>query len=165
MKLDKNFDSFNDDFYDNIDDGQSRKPPCKGYEMVILNAKDTKSKAGNPMLVLTLNIAKGDYKGFFEKNPLKMYLPYHTDSFKGRLTRVLKTIINDNPGVFSANVLDNNEFDESKLQGLLCGGVLKYNDKGYLDIHYITSIEKALQKKVIEKPQPNDNSVSVDSLF
>jgi len=162
MQLDKNINEFRDEFER---DGKSNRPPCKGYEMVILSAKDTKSHAGNPMLVLELDITKGEYAGFFSKRPLILYLAYHTDQLKGRLHGVLKTIIADNPGMFAADVLNNTKFDESKLCGLICGGVLKYNDKGYLDVSYITTIDRALQSKVVDKPATKTVNTSDDSLF
>ncbi len=40
--------------------------PPGGYECVILRAKETKSKAGRPMLEIALDIATGDYAGYFQ---------------------------------------------------------------------------------------------------
>lgn len=45
--------------------GEFAKLPAGGYVCGVINAEITKSKAGNPMLVLYLDIVEGEFAGFF----------------------------------------------------------------------------------------------------
>ena len=46
--------------------GDFSKLPPDGYICQIVNSELTNSKAGNPMLVLSVDIAEGEFKGFFQ---------------------------------------------------------------------------------------------------
>ena len=46
--------------------GDFSKLPPDGYICQIVHAELTNSKAGNPMLVLSVDIAEGEFKGFFQ---------------------------------------------------------------------------------------------------
>lgn len=132
--------------------GKPGKPECKGYKMVITKADDTVSKQGNAMLVLSLDITEGPSAGFFSENPLKMFLMHHNDDACGRFKNVLKDIVSDNPGIFPEDVFETDQFDESKLVGLICGCVLTYDDNGYLKPHYLTTVERAYEAPPVARP-------------
>ena len=151
---------------DNVRGGSKQRPACKGYEMAIVGAREDVSKAGNKMLVLKLDICSGNHTNFFKEKPLIYFLPHHTDGLRERLARTLNAIVKDNPGIFTEDALRQDDFDESKLIGLSCGGVLKYNDRGYLDIHYITTIAEALVAPT-KKPKEvvNKDSDVEDNIF
>ena len=53
-----------------ITKGESNTLPAGAYPCRILNAKEEVSKNGNPMLVLAVDIAQGEYKDYF-KNQYK----------------------------------------------------------------------------------------------
>lgn len=136
------------------DGGRGRnKPACRGYKMHILKAVDTQSKAGNKMLVLDLDIAEGPFTNFFQEHPLKTFLVYGLETQVGRFKHTLQDIISDNQNMFAPDALDGNNFDESKLVGLVTGGVLKWDGR-YLALNYITTIEKALAVEAKEQPSP-----------
>lgn len=50
--------------YDNVQT-ETKKLPAGGYICEIIQYEETKSKAGNEMLKVCLDIAEGEYKGFF----------------------------------------------------------------------------------------------------
>lgn len=56
--------------------GESRSLPAGGYVCKIVDAKEEVSRNGNPMLVVAVDIAEGEYAGFFREkyqnsNPVK----------------------------------------------------------------------------------------------
>lgn len=53
--------------YENTSAGESKRLPAGGYICSIVSAEETKSRAGRPMLKVELEIAEGDYKGWFNE--------------------------------------------------------------------------------------------------
>lgn len=51
--------------YDNVKVGEPRILPAGGYICKILNAEETESKGGKPMLKVSFDIDEGEYKGYF----------------------------------------------------------------------------------------------------
>ena len=113
--------------------GEFSKLPAGGYICQVINAEITTSKAGNPMLVLFLDIAEGDFQHHF-KNALarvKSYSPdikwdksgiYRQLIFdNGKVSRFFKGLLNcfqkSNPN-FSFKP---HAFDENILRGSLIG--------------------------------------------
>ena len=113
--------------------GEFSKLPAGGYICQVINAEITTSKAGNPMLVLLLDIAEGDFQHHF-KNALarvKSYSPdikwdnsgiYRQLIFdNGKVSRFFKGLLNcfqkSNPN-FSFKP---HAFDENILRGSLIG--------------------------------------------
>lgn len=117
--------------------GEFVKFPAGGYVCRIIFAEFTKSKAGNPMLVLCIDIAEGDFSGYFKANTDSarkfdknkkwdnsgVYRQLIFDNSNQRISSFFKGLItciensNDN---FKINV---SNFEPSSLQGKLCGFV------------------------------------------
>lgn len=51
--------------YDDVRIGEPRILPAGGYICKILNAEETESKGGKPMLKVSFDIDEGEYKGYF----------------------------------------------------------------------------------------------------
>ena len=51
--------------YDNVRIGEPRILPAGGYICKILNAEETESRGGKPMLKVSFDIDEGEYKGYF----------------------------------------------------------------------------------------------------
>ena len=51
--------------YDNVKVGEPRILPAGGYICKILNAEETESRNGKPMLKVSFDIDEGEYKGYF----------------------------------------------------------------------------------------------------
>ena len=51
--------------YDNVKVGEPRILPAGGYICKILNAEETESRSGKPMLKVSFDIDEGEYKGYF----------------------------------------------------------------------------------------------------
>lgn len=47
--------------------GNYEQLPAGNYECIVVDVKETTSKAGNPMLLIFLDIAAGEYAGFFQE--------------------------------------------------------------------------------------------------
>ena len=51
--------------YDSVKIGEPRILPAGGYICKILNAEETESRGGKPMLKVSFDIDEGEYKGYF----------------------------------------------------------------------------------------------------
>ena len=118
-------------------DGETVKLPAGGYICKILNVKNEKSKNGKKMLSVALDIAEGEFSGFFmnqyenrkktsnPENPAKFpnnavvrYVlegDYWLNRFKGLMTSLEKS--NDNFSWLECN------HDENKIKGLHIGAI------------------------------------------
>lgn len=110
--------------------------PAGGYVCRIINAEIVKSKAGNLMLVLFIDIAEGDFQGFFKNatdnarnfDPKKKwdnsgtYRQLIFDS-AGRIARFFKGLISTVEQSNSNFRININDFDPASLRGQLCGFV------------------------------------------
>lgn len=86
--------------------GEFTKLPAGGYVCQVINVEITNSKAGNPMLVLFLDIAEGDFQ-------------HH---FKNALSRVKSSspdIKWDKSGIYRQLIFDDNGFTSRFFKGLL----------------------------------------------
>ena len=106
-----------------------KKAPEGNYIFKVENVEDTKSKSsGYRMLVLSLDIAKGEYVNNFGMYPLKYYIVYETDEQLSKLKTTLKSFQKSNPSYITDKDLEADKFDEKKLKSLLIGGMIKYED-------------------------------------
>lgn len=110
--------------------------PAGGYVCRIINAEIVKSKAGNLMLVLFIDIAEGDFQGFFKNatdnarnfDPKKKwdnsgtYRQLIFDS-AGRIARFFKGLISTIEQSNSNFRINSNDFDPASLRGQFCGFV------------------------------------------
>lgn len=116
--------------------GEFTKLPAGGYVCRIINAELANSKAGNLMLVLFIDIAEGDFLGYFKAASDKarnfdinkkwdnsgVYRQLIFDS-QGRVSPFFKGLISSieqSNHNFRINI---NDFDPASLRGLLCGFV------------------------------------------
>lgn len=111
-----------------------RLPP-DGYVCRIINAELTNSKAGNLMLVLFIDIAEGDFQGYFKAatdnakkfNPNKkwdntgIYRQLLFDNSNQRISSFFKGLISCIEHSNETLKININDFEASILRGLLCG--------------------------------------------
>ena len=76
---------------------KKKSVPAGKYVCAITAAESAKSKAGNNMLVLTLDIAEGPRKGFYKGTDLKYYQLTDGNSLK-YCKALIETIEQSNPG-------------------------------------------------------------------
>jgi hypothetical protein len=144
--------------------GSSERPEAKGYVGVITAVEATESKAGNPMVIFHTDIAEGDSAGYF-KGDLRLYQTYHEDTGKGILKSILESAKKENPKAFSKDNVTATGFDEQALVNARIGLVLGYNEEGYLNVRYLTTVDRALKAKALEAPTKkgaDSNAPAVD---
>lgn len=146
--------------------GEYVRPPAGAYVLKVIAVSDAASKSsGAPMLTLDLDIAEGEFKGTFEKFPLKLYqlctkasLPY----LKGLLTAF------KNSNASMPKTVENNVLKPDALLGLRIAGNLReeeYKDlktgeiKIAMRIAYVRSIDSmkdmpVLPLKTLPKGKP-----------
>ncbi len=144
--------------YDNVratDAGEFVRLPADGYVCKIINVKAETSKAGNPMLVFAVDIAEGEFAGYFidqykrrqqwNKDGAKypndaVYRQLIFDTHSGKLNTNLKGMLtaieNSNPGFSVKGTSTNNgngdfSFNEETLKGKLCGFV--FGEEEYIN--------------------------------
>ena len=117
-----------------------------GYICKIIAAKEEKSKSGNRMLTLALDIDDGEYKGFFMKRfeELKKGKTDPNQEIKYPNTAIYHQMLEGNDkaigflkGLMTSLEASNANFkwdwDEKKLVGLRCGGIFGEEEYERLD--------------------------------
>lgn len=164
--------------------------PAGGYIMEIVGAEERTAASGNKYLVLTLDVAEGEYKGFAEKaeqttgkdwsyKQLRVF--YHTERTKAAFKRLLDCLEESNRRFKIANWQKN--CDERDFKGLLIGvvcdeelndynGYKKRVTPNYFKIYNIDDIEDgkfqkprmltAEEKAKLEYNSPLDSTVVDD---
>ena len=143
--------------------GEFTPLPAGGYVCRIINAELANSKAGNLMLILFVDIAEGDFKGFFKTATDKarkfnsdkkwdnagIYRQLIFDS-SNRVSRFFKGLItcieNSNPN-FKINI---NDFEPSVLRGLFCGFIFALEE-------YQRRDESLAERAVIKFPKSTND--------
>lgn len=117
--------------------GGGESLPAGGYKCTIVKAYEDTSKSGRPMLDVCLDIADGDYKGYFSRLyrsrkelndrdgketrwPCIMYILADEEAV-GRFKGAVKAIEESNPGYS----WDGSGWDESTLKGKAVGAVFR----------------------------------------
>lgn len=133
---------------------ERRRLPAGGYICEIKNIKEDVSKTGKPMVVVALDIAEGDYKGYFmdEHMRSKDFNPDAKWPFAGtkwilqqdyndptKTNRMLKGFVG---AVEAENVnIDNGkELDFSRAKGALVGVVFREEEKEGQLMNYWTTV-------------------------
>lgn len=117
-----------------------------GYICKIIAVKEEKSKSGNKMLTLALDIDEGDYKGFFKKRyeELVSQKKEPNQEVKYPNAAVYRQMLEGNEkavgffkGLITSLEASNPNFkwdwDEKKLVGLRCGGIFAEEEYEKLD--------------------------------
>jgi hypothetical protein len=148
---------------DHPDRFTKERPGNDYYVFKIVKSTVVNSKNGNPQWLLAVDIAEGNYSEYFKRFPIRWYQVTNNDVGEEICATVLKRIVDSNPGLIDANVVNQTEFDESKVTGLLIGGKLteeKRKNKTYKTIDFFCDAEyarrqkvKAVQQSVETKPQ------------
>lgn len=86
--------------------GEFAKLHAGGYICQVINAEITKSKVGNPMLILFIDIAEGDFQGYFKNNLMRI------KSFNPDIKW-------DNSGIYRQLIFDNNGNTSRFFKGLI----------------------------------------------
>jgi len=141
----------------NVESDADRPAADKGYVLMVVRAIDSISKANNQMLVLELDVAEGPCKGYFSNNLLRHYIPYGDEKGMSRLKKTLSVFAEDNPGIITELDMSGISFDQNRLVGLKTGGIIRENEKGYLEISYLTPIRKIASYK--PKAKNSDGSL------
>jgi len=136
-------------------------PEAKGYQGVILKAEDKYSSKGTPMMVLTVDIADGQFKGFFEGKGL-IYQTYGNDIGKSILKGIIETAQKENPANIVGADFTATGFNEQKLVGCKVGLVLDWkwsekHSKYFLNPGFICPADKALERVAKERPIAGPN--------
>lgn len=108
--------------------GAYQRPPAGGYIFQCVGIEEKMSSNNNPMVVLDLDIAHGEFKGAFERYPVKYYQLCNGDStpfLKGMLKAFFESN-NSMPQMIS----NRNELIPEGLRGLFIGGSL-YEEEYY----------------------------------
>lgn len=135
--------------------GEYPRLPAGGYICKILGAKVEKSKKGNDMLVLALDICEGDYKDFFTKQyeeRVKTATPEkpakHPNNAILRAVLQGENWINRFKGIITAIENSNKNFDwksckgdETKLKGLIVGAIFREEEYEKFDGSIGTSVK------------------------
>jgi len=141
--------------------------PEPGPQIMICTHVDEKpTKDGDPMVTFSLDIAEGQFKGCFEKFPLKKFQPCtgkNTGYFKG----VLKAFHDSNPN--HPPFIQSNQFDPFRCVGLKIGANLRLEEyeknreiKSSLKIGFLCGIQRVLDGEIKPmdtvkiKPQNNN---------
>lgn len=135
--------------------GEYPKLPAGGYICKIIGSKVEKSKKGNDMLVLALDIAEGDYKEFYKKqyderaktatpNKLAKYpnnavlrAVLQGENWINRFKGIITAIENSNEGFNWKNC----KGDETKLKDLIVGAIFREEEYEKLDGSIGTSVK------------------------
>ena len=135
-----------------------------GYICEIIDSKVEQSKKGNDMLVLAIDIAEGDYKGFFAKQfeERKNNAKSPEKAVKYPNNAVIRCVlsgenwINRFKGIITSIEKSNEGFnwkscngDESKLKGLMVGAIFSEEEYERLDgsvgtavkVHHLRSVD------------------------
>lgn len=159
--------------------GTFQKVEAGPYILGICKAVETQSRAGDPMLVLSIDIADGPNKGNYRelskrlnKDCLLKHYRLLTDSAADYLKGDIQAIEKSNPGYSFM-------FDENTLTGKLVGGMLAeeeyYSDgdiKTILKIRYLCPVENVNSGKLQTPPlkkldtsfPPDETTYDVSSL-
>lgn len=113
--------------------GEFTKLPPNGYVCHVVNVELANSKAGNPMIILYLDIAEGEFKGFFkdatdrvknfrsdtkwDNSAIYRQLIFNNDGKVSRFFKGLLTCFEKSNQV----TFNTHPFDEQKLRGCLIG--------------------------------------------
>lgn len=144
--------------------GEYPKLPAGGYICKIIGAKVEKSKKGNDMLVLALDIAEGDYKEFYKKqyderaktatpdkpakypNNAVLRAVLQGENWINRFKGIITAIENSNEGFNWKNC----KGDETKLKDLIVGAIFREEEYEKLDGSIGTSV-KIYQLRSVNK--------------
>lgn len=144
-----------------------KKPVPGGYQLICVNIEESVSKAGNPMVIIWLDIAEGEFKGTYEKFPIKFY-QLCTGDHTARFNGVMKSFHDSNPG--HVPFVKDNSFDASRLVKLKVGGNLRkeeyINKRGdtavSMKVAFLCGIDKVLKGEIepmpTKKVQNNNDS-------
>jgi hypothetical protein len=135
--------------------GSSKKPTPGMYVCKIVKSEITKSKSGNPMLVLSLDIAEGNFTGAFSKYPRRWFQVVSNKVGQSVVSAVIKAVVESNVGMIDPNIINSKEFDESVLTGLIIGAKFVEGDKGYLNIETLCAASVA--RSLAEQPKENNS--------
>ncbi len=151
----------------------SNFPIPGAYILGIVNAEEKISKGGNQMLVLSLDIAEGNFKNFYSK--------FSKECGKNRILKHYRLLDNENAAEYlkgDIQAIENSntnfkfEFDENKLIGKFVGAMLAEEEYlkqdqtigTVLKIKYLCSVYDARSGKLTipEKKKINTSFESAD---
>lgn len=171
------FDTENWNNTDSLQEGEFVRLPAGGYVCVVLNASIEKSQQGNLQLILTLDIAEGDFVGTFKDSsrPPKYFKPLFIGKEKDKrispyFKGLIQNFITSNP-TFKFN---GGKFDERNLIGKRIGMIFRdeqrvWKGKIYTDAKpYVATIVEKIRDgdftvppmKTVDKPISTANQNS-----
>lgn len=132
--------------YDSVKVGEARILPAGGYICKILNAEETESKGGKPMLKVSFDIDEGEFKGYFRDlfkgwkensdDPATVKWPftgtkwvmfYNSDGKTNRDFKSFCTALEDS----GTKVWINDTFDVNGLRGATLGVIFRREEHEY----------------------------------
>ena len=174
--------------YDNVKVGEPRILPAGGYICKILNAEETESRSGKPMLKVSFDIDEGEYKGYFRDlfkgwkessdDPATVKWPFTGTKWvmfynsEGKTTRDFKsfcTALEDS----GTKVWINDTFDVNGLRGATLGLIFRREEHEYnnarswrtvpVGFRSVKTIEEGNYNVPEDKPLPERVLTETDS--
>lgn len=174
--------------YDNVKVGEPRILPAGGYICKILNAEETESRNGKPMLKVSFDIDEGEYKGYFRDlfkgwkensdDPATVKWPFTGTKWvmfynnEGKTNRDFKsfcTALEDS----GTKVWINDTFDVNGLRGATLGMIFRREEHEYnnarswrtvpVGFRSVKTIEEGNYNVPEDKPLPEPVLTETDS--
>lgn len=174
--------------YDNVKVGEPRILPAGGYICKILNAEETESRNGKPMLKVSFDIDEGEFKGYFRDlfkgwkensdDPATVKWPFTGTKWvmfynsEGKTNRDFKsfcTALEDS----GAKVWINDTFDVNGLKGATLGMIFRREEHEYnnarswrtvpVGFRSVKTIEEGNYNVPEDKPLPEPVLTETDS--
>lgn len=174
--------------YDDVRVGEARILPAGGYICKILNAEETESKSGKPMLKISFDIEDGEFKGYFKDlykgwkdssdDPQSVTWPftgtkwvmfYNSEGKTNRDFKSLCTALEDS----GVKVWINDTFDAGRLQGATLGLIFRREEHEYnnarswrtvpVGFRSVKTIEEGNYNVPEDKPLPEPVLTETDS--
>lgn len=174
--------------YDDVRVGEPRILPADGYICKILNAEETESKSGKPMLKISFDIEEGEFKGYFKDlfkswkdssdDPATVKWPftgtkwvmfYNNEGKTNRDFKSLCTALEDS----GTKVWINDTFDANGLRGATLGMIFRREEHKYnnarswrtvpVGFRSVKTIEEGNYNVPEDKPLPEPVLTETDS--
>lgn len=174
--------------YDNVKVGEPRILPAGGYICKILNAEETTSRNGKPMLKVSFDIDEGEFKGYFRElfkgwkensdDPATVKWPFTGTKWvmfynsEGKTNRDFKsfcTALEDS----GTKVWINDTFDVNGLKGATLGMIFRREEHEYnnarswrtvpVGFRSVKTIEEGNYNVPEDKPLPEPVLTETDS--
>ena len=118
--------------------GEFVKLPAGGYVCIVTDAVASRSAAGTPLLIISLDIIEGEFKGYFRNANFPPKIFQSIFDKKGKISPYFKGMMKNFESSNAGFTVTNGYFDEKSLVNKIIGVVFgdverEYNGKIYTD--------------------------------